>query len=121
MTVNVDASGSNVQGNGRQGKALGQAIGAAVQAELITKTPRRTSELMATFSFTPTHGTQKPVLNVRIAQFGSGYSQRSTFSINQNKSYGLTFEMSETVADDIELFLDQRGGTENFDFTPAGN
>ena len=35
VTVNVDASGSNVQGNGQQGKALGQAIGAAVQAELI--------------------------------------------------------------------------------------
>ena len=35
VTVNVDASGSNVQGDGRQGKALGQAIGAAVQAELI--------------------------------------------------------------------------------------
>lgn len=35
IVVNVDASGSNVQGNGQQGKALGQAIGAAVQAELI--------------------------------------------------------------------------------------
>ena len=34
-TVNVDASGSSVQGDGQQGKALGQAIGAAVQAELI--------------------------------------------------------------------------------------
>ena len=35
VTVNVDASGSSVQGDGQQGKALGQAIGAAVQAELI--------------------------------------------------------------------------------------
>ena len=35
IVVNVDASGSNVQGNAQQGKALGQAIGAAVQAELI--------------------------------------------------------------------------------------
>lgn len=35
VTVNVDASGSNVQGDAQQGKALGQAIGAAVQAELI--------------------------------------------------------------------------------------
>tara|TARA_Y100000004_G_scaffold114534_1_gene128616 strand:- start:8837 stop:11041 length:2205 start_codon:yes stop_codon:yes gene_type:complete len=35
VVVNVDASGSNVQGDGQQGKALGQAIGAAVQAELI--------------------------------------------------------------------------------------
>lgn len=35
IIVNVDASGSNVQGDAQQGKALGQAIGAAVQAELI--------------------------------------------------------------------------------------
>lgn len=35
VVVNVDASGSNVQGDGQQAKALGQAIGAAVQAELI--------------------------------------------------------------------------------------
>ena len=35
VTVNVDASGSSAQGNGEQAKALGQAIGAAVQAELI--------------------------------------------------------------------------------------
>ena len=35
VTVNVDASGSSAQGDGQQAKALGQAIGAAVQAELI--------------------------------------------------------------------------------------
>jgi tape measure domain-containing protein len=35
VTVNVDASGSNVQGNQPDAKALGSAIGAAVQAELI--------------------------------------------------------------------------------------
>lgn len=35
VTVNVDASGSNVQGNQPNAKALGSAIGAAVQAELI--------------------------------------------------------------------------------------
>lgn len=35
IVVNVDASSSNVQSDGQQGKALGQAIGAAVQAELI--------------------------------------------------------------------------------------
>ena len=78
---------------------------------------------MATFpSITPTYGQQKTSApNVRIAQFGSGYSQRSTFGINQNpKSYSLTFEVSETDADTIETFLDARGGTENFDFTPPG-
>jgi len=35
VTVNVDAGGSNVQGDGNQAKALGAAIGAAVQAEII--------------------------------------------------------------------------------------
>lgn len=35
VMVNVDASGSNVQGNGQAAGALGSAIGAAVQAELI--------------------------------------------------------------------------------------
>ena len=77
---------------------------------------------MATFSFTPTYGIQKTSApNVRIAQFGSGYSQRTTFGLNQNpKVYNLTFEVSQTVAEAIELFLDLRGGTEHFDFTPPG-
>ena len=78
---------------------------------------------MASFpSITPTYGIQKKSQpNVRIAQFGSGYSQRTTFGINQNpKIYDLTFEVSETDADTIEDFLDARGGTENFDFTPPG-
>jgi len=78
---------------------------------------------MADFpSITPTYGIQKnSAPNVRFAQFGSGYSQRSTFGINQNlKSYSLTFEVSETDADTIEDFLDARGGVEHFDFTPPG-
>ena len=78
---------------------------------------------MASFpSITPTYGIQKKSQpNVRIAQFGSGYSQRTTFGLNQNpKIYDLTFEVSETDADTIEDFLDARGGTENFDFTPPG-
>lgn len=78
---------------------------------------------MATFpAITPTYGIQKTSQpNVRIAQFGSGYSQRTTFGLNQNpKVYTLTFEVSETDADTIEDFLDARGGVENFDFTPPG-
>lgn len=78
---------------------------------------------MASFpSITPTYGIQKKSQpNVRIAQFGSGYSQRTTFGLNQNpKVYDLTFEVSETDADTIEDFLDARGGVENFDFTPPG-
>ena len=35
IVVNVDASGSSVQGNGPSANQLGKAIGAAVQAELI--------------------------------------------------------------------------------------
>ena len=35
VTVNVDANGSNVQGDGQQANALGKAIGIAVQQELI--------------------------------------------------------------------------------------
>ena len=79
---------------------------------------------MATFpSITPTYGIEKASQpNVRIAQFGSGYSQRTTFGLNQNpKVYILTFEVSETDADTIEAFLDARGGAENFDFTPPGD
>ena len=78
---------------------------------------------MATFpAITPTYGVQKTSQpNVRIAQFGSGYSQRTTFGLNQNpKVYTLRFEVSETDADTIEDFLDARGGVENFDFTPPG-
>lgn len=35
VTVNVDASGSSVQGNAGQGEQLGRVISQAVQAELI--------------------------------------------------------------------------------------
>ena len=42
--------------------------------------------------------------NIRIAQFGSGYSKRSTFGINQNlKIFNLTFtNITETESDEIE-------------------
>jgi phage-related protein len=59
---------------------------------------------------------------VNQVQFGSGYSQRSTFGINQNlKIWSFQWtNISETNADEIEAFLDARGGTESFDYTPAG-
>lgn len=58
---------------------------------------------------------------VRIAQFGSGYSQRTVFGLNQNpKSYSLVFRVSESEADTIEDFLDARGGAEHFLYTPPG-
>jgi lambda family phage tail tape measure protein len=40
VTVNVDATGSSVQGDSTQGAALGRAIAAAVQAELINQKRR---------------------------------------------------------------------------------
>ena len=76
---------------------------------------------MATFpSINPTYGSAKRSQpNVRIAQFGSGYSQRTTFGINQNpKQWELTFNVSETDADTIEDFLDARAGVEAFEWTP---
>ena len=76
---------------------------------------------MATFpSITPTYGTTKtnsPI--VKKTPFGDGYQQRVQFGLNQNpKVFSLTFNVSETDADTIETFLDARGGTESFDFTP---
>ena len=81
---------------------------------------------MATFPATapnPTYGSRKNSQpNIRIAQFGDGYQQRSTFGINQNlKVYQFTWSnISESDSDIIEDFLDARAGTENFDYTPAG-
>tara|TARA_Y100000356_G_scaffold134774_1_gene145007 strand:+ start:2151 stop:2495 length:345 start_codon:yes stop_codon:yes gene_type:complete len=80
---------------------------------------------MANFPTTvnPTYGTSKKSSpKIRIAEFGSGYSQRSTFGINQNlKVYQFNWRnISETDADEIETFLDARAGVENFDYTPAG-
>ncbi len=81
---------------------------------------------MATFppsAPNPTYGTRKnSAPNIRIAQFGDGYQQRSTFGINQNlKIYQFTWQnISETDSDVIETFLDDRAGVENFDYTPAG-
>ena len=80
---------------------------------------------MANFPTTvnPSYGTtKKSQPNIRLAQFGSGYSQRSTFGINQNlKVYNFTWRnISETESDEIETFLDARAGVEAFDYTPAG-
>ena len=81
---------------------------------------------MATFppsAPNPTYGTIKnSAPNIRIAQFGDGFQQRSTFGINQNlKEYNFTWSnISESDSDLIEDFLDDRAGVENFDYTPVG-
>ena len=58
--------------------------------------------------------------NARIAQFGSGYSQRTTFGINQNpKTWNLRWTASSNSnADAIEAFFDARGGIQAFEWTP---
>lgn len=80
---------------------------------------------MPTFpSITPTYGVQKSNRpNARTVKFGDGYEQSITFGLNQNpKTFALTFEVSETDADTIETFLDERAANnmESFDFTPPG-
>ena len=79
---------------------------------------------MATFpSVTPTYGAQKSSApNVRIARFGDGYEQRTTFGLNQNpKQWDLTWNVSETDADTIETFLDARAADgASFEWTPLG-
>jgi phage-related protein len=77
---------------------------------------------MATFpAITPTYGAQKSSRpNVRTVQFGDGYQARLTYGINQNpKSWSLTWEVSETDADTIETFLNNRAADNaSFDWTP---
>ncbi len=76
---------------------------------------------MADFpSINPTYGAQKTSQpKVRQVQFGDGYVQRLTFGLNQDpKVWNLTFEVSEADADTIETFLDARGGSEYFTWTP---
>ena len=76
---------------------------------------------MATFpSINPTYGAQKTSQpKVRQVQFGDGYVQRLTFGLNQDlKTWNLTFEVSETDADTIETFLEARGGSEYFTWSP---
>jgi len=77
---------------------------------------------MATFpAITPTYGAQKNSRpNVRTVQFGDGYQQRLTYGLNQNpKSWSLTWEVSETDADTIETFLNNRAADNaSFDWTP---
>ena len=57
--------------------------------------------------------------NVRVAQFGSGYSQRSTFGINQDpKIWDLSWvNRTATDANIIEDFLEARGGAEAFNWS----
>ena len=81
---------------------------------------------MATFSFTPTYGVRKSSKPKKIiAKMGDGYEHRTTLGLPTNqdpKEYDLKFEVSETVADQIETFLDARtADSASFDFVPPGD
>ena len=57
---------------------------------------------------------------VRVAEFGSGYSQRSVLGINQDKKIWQLAWRNRTATDTntIEDFLEARGGHESFDWSP---
>ena len=79
---------------------------------------------MATFpSITPKYGQQKrSAPNTRTVRFADGYEHRILFGLAQNqnpKIFNFTFEVSETDADTIETFLDDRAEDRaSFDYTP---
>ena len=57
---------------------------------------------------------------VRTSEFGSGYSQRAVFGINQDpKVWSLTWQNRTTTdANLIEDFLEARKGVDTFDWSP---
>ena len=79
---------------------------------------------MPSFTWTPDFGATKKV-NSRVveARFGDGYSQRQQIGMNPSmQEWSLTFNNRNlTEANEITDFLEARGGTESFDFTPPGS
>tara|TARA_B100000886_G_C20017162_1_gene324337 strand:+ start:157 stop:504 length:348 start_codon:yes stop_codon:yes gene_type:complete len=81
---------------------------------------------MATFpSISPTYTgfSKRSRPRVRTIRFQDGFEHRLVFGLaeHQNpKVYNLSFNVTETQSDEIETFLDARGGTESFDFTAPG-
>lgn len=81
---------------------------------------------MATFpSISPTYTgfSKRSAPRVRTIRFQDGFEHRIMFGLAQHqnpKVYNLSFNVTETQSDEIESFLDARGGTESFDFTAPG-
>ena len=81
---------------------------------------------MATFpSIKPTYGQQKRSRPLtRTVRFADGYEHRILFGLAQHqnpKVFNITFEVSETDAETIEKFLDDRANdSDSFTFTPPG-
>ena len=95
VVVNVDASGTSVQGDQPNAEELGRLIGAVVQSELIKeKRPGGLLSIMATFpSINPTYQARKTTApRVNTTQFNDGYQHRIKFGLN-TKPYvwSLTF------------------------------
>ena len=79
VVVNVDASGSGVEGDEQDGRELGRLISVAVQSEILQQTKtRRITCIMATFpSIKPTYGQQKRSAPfTRTIRFADGYEHR---------------------------------------------
>ena len=81
---------------------------------------------MATFpSIKPTYGQQKRSAPLtRTVRFADGYEHRILFGLAQHqnpKVFNFTYNVSETEADQIETFLDDRANdNDSFTFTPPG-
>lgn len=78
---------------------------------------------MATFpNIAPDYGlTKESEPKIREVKFGDGYSQRTTFGLNQNpKTWPFTWSnITNAEAAQIEAFLDARAvDRESFDWTP---
>tara|TARA_B100001094_G_scaffold119051_1_gene114772 strand:+ start:4492 stop:4860 length:369 start_codon:yes stop_codon:yes gene_type:complete len=76
-------------------------------------------------SITPQYGVQKrSAPNKRVVRFADGYEHRILFGLDAHtnpKVYSLKFAVSESVADTIETFLDERALDQaSFDFIPPG-
>jgi len=73
---------------------------------------------------TPSYGQQKRSAPLtRTVRFADGYEHRILFGIaaHQNpKIFNFTFNKSQADAAKIEEFLDNKAGTESFNFTPPG-
>ena len=82
---------------------------------------------MATFpDIKPTYGTRKNNAPInRVVRFADGFEQRIVFGLAQNqnpKVFNFTFNVSETVSDTIETFLDARANDQDsFEYTPEGD
>lgn len=73
-----------------------------------------------TFTWAPTYGAKlSRAPRVNAANFGDGYVQRLQDGINTNpQSWALTFNVSSTVAGEIDDFLSAQAGAHWFWFTP---